>query len=559
MIHRQPLVRVSRRRADDEALTYPFNSLVDALRHRAEETPDAVAFDFDDGALTFKQLLGDAEDLAQVLFVRGVDRGGRCALILETGVELVRFIVATQMLGAAPAVINPTLAASAIIRRVRDVRAEVAVAGERLLPSLTRENERVHGRARIRAPEEIRSNVQSSRTSNVIPSREDLASIVLSAGSDGETHGITLKQRQVIAWTNTVADHLGLSVDDVLASHLPFFIGTGIAWFVFLPLVVGCRSVHRPFPDRAPERWLRSVAEHKPSIMVGNDTFLRVLAGARFWETIEIGSLRAVVSYGEPPRQTSIGDFESRFGLDGVVRPGYGLCEAIGAVAIDTDDEILVDRNGVVSSGRAMHGMLLRVVGKDGADCPAGEPGEIVIQGDAVFQSYFDQPALTAERLRDGWLHTGDLAYLDDNGKLFVLGRDSEIIRLAERSLLPRQVEEAGADVQNVEALAAIGRPAPSGNPNDPEALIVVAEVSRLAREDREQMTTISDALTAAIEGALRVAPDEVLLAKPGILPRTADGRLAYARLRDTVISGRLGREGAILHGSNVFISPLKR
>jgi long-chain acyl-CoA synthetase len=559
LIHRRPLTRVRTRRADADETNIPVHSLVDALSMRAEEAPDDIAFDFEDGTLTYAQLLADATELSRNLFVRGIDRGGRCALVLDTGVELARFIVAVQMLGAAPVVINPDLRAPSILRRLRDVRVEIAVVGERLLATLRPENDRVHSRIRLRTPDDIRADVASGRTSDVNPSREDLVAIVPSAGSDGEVHGVTLRHRNVIAWADAAASHFDLSRDDVLASHLPLFIGMDLAWFVFLPLVVGCKSVHRPFPSRAPERWLRSVAEHKPTIMVGNDSFLRVLATARFWETIEIESLRTVISYGEPSRRKTIEDFEARFNLGRVVRPAYGLLETIGAVTAPLDDTLKFDRNGVAACGVSLPGYAVRVVDGEGRECAPGKVGEVVVAGEGLLQSYFDEPDLTAERLRDGQFRTGDLGYFDGQGDLFVFGRDSEIIRLATRSLLPRQVEEAAGEVLNIEAVAAIGRPAASDDPDDAETLVVVAEVSRLAREERDQMRTISDAVSTAVKDALQVAPDEVLLVKPGVLPRTADGRLRYAQLREQIIGGSLAREGAILHGGNVFISPLSR
>ncbi|MCP4330746.1 MAG: acyl--CoA ligase [Alphaproteobacteria bacterium] len=557
-IHRQPLVRARRRVVEDDR-TYPYDTLIEALEHHALETPDRVAFNFEDGTLTYGELLADARRIAKNLFVRGVDRGGRCALVLDSGPELIRYIVAIQMLGAAPVVVNPELPAPATIRRLRDVRAELAVASERLLPALNQENGRVHSRIRVRTPGEILNETQSLRVSDVIPSRDDFAVLVLSPGTDGGTHGVTFKQRQIIAWCNATADHLEVSTADTIAAQFPLFDGKALAWFVFLPLVVGCRVIHRQLPERAPERWLRAVAEHEPTLMICNDSFLKILAGARFWERIEIDSLRMVVSYGEPSRATTMRDFETRFGLEDVVRPAYGLVETVGAVAIGDGGDIEADRNGIIDSGKAIPGIAVRVARPDGTDRTVGEIGEIVVGGEMLFESYFDQPALTGDKQVDGEFHTGDLGYFDSDGRLFVLGRDHEIIRLAHRSLLPRQVEEAAEDVQNVEALAAIGRPADELEQDGSESLVVVAEVSHKAGEARDQMRQISDDISAAVKSAMRLPPDEILLVKPGVLPRTVDGRMAYARLRDMVVGGRLAREGAILHGGNVFISPLKR
>jgi len=540
--------------------TIPFATMIDALVYRVKETPDQVAYDFEDGVLTYADLMADAEILARGLFNRGVDRGGRCALVLDSGAELVCFLFAVQMLGAAPVVIDPGQPSPAIIRRLRDVRAEIAIAGEHLLPALHQENSRVHSRIRVRTPAQILSDAEGPRASTVIPSRDDLAAVVLSPGTEGEPHGVTYKHRHLAAWTGAIADHLELTDEDVMACHAPLYIGMNLAWFVFLPLVVGCVSIHRPFSERSPEQWLRAVARHEPTFMAGNDTFLRLLAGARFWETIEMAALHTVIDYGEPPRQSTIRDFEARFGRKGAVRPGYGLVETVGAVAVLAGSGgPTIDRNGIVASGRPLAGFSVRVVGPAGEERPVGEIGEIAVSGAAVFEAYFDNRTLTAERLRGGWFHTGDLGYFDDDGSLFVLGRDHEIIRHRDRSLLPRQVEDAAAAVDDIESLAAIGRPQADDAKDGHQTLVIVAEVSRTAGEDRDQMKQISDSIDAAVTADLGVVPDEILLVKKGIVPRTADGRTAYGRLRGMVAGGDLVRDGSILYGGKAFISPLKR
>src|SRR3954452_18521322 len=151
--------------------------------------------------------------------------------------------------------------------------------------------------------------------------------------------------------------------------------------------------------------------------------------------------------------------FESRFCMSaGVAQPGNGLAEAtLGVTSHLAGEPLALDARGNVSNGRYRTGGEVR------ADGDAFAPGEILVRGGIVFAGYLDAPEATEEVLRDGWLHTGDLGHVDDEGRLYVLGRRRAMIKRGGAVVAPREIEEAAQEVDGVRVAAAVGVPDAAG------------------------------------------------------------------------------------------------
>ena len=169
-------------------------------------------------------------------------------------------------------------------------------------------------------------------------------------------------------------------------------------------------------------------------------------------------------------RRSTIAGFEERFGVPGVLRPGYGLAEAtLGVTALRPGEPLRVDGRGNVSCGRPFPGVEVRIARRTGEEAS----GEILVRGPAVFAGYFDAAEATAEALRDGWLHTGDVGRLDADGHLYVLGRRRALLKRGGAPLAPRELEEAAGSVPGVRLAAAVGLP-PAGDAATEEIAVAV-------------------------------------------------------------------------------------
>ena len=210
--------------------------------------------------------------------------------------------------------------------------------------------------------------------------------------------------------------------------------------------------------------------------------------------------------------------FEQRFGV--AIREGYGLTEASPVVTSSAGGPV---RYGSV--GRVLVGQRVRLVDEHGDDAPAGDAGEIWVQGPNVFQGYFGEPEATERVLRDGWLRTGDIATVDDDGYLYLVDRAKDLIIVSGFNVFPAEVEEVLADHPAVAEVGVVGVP----HPHHGEAVkaFVVREPGAEVDEDA-LIDHCADQL------ARYKCPTKVIFVDH--LPRNASGKLIRRELEGTVI-----------------------
>jgi long-chain acyl-CoA synthetase len=172
-------------------------------------------------------------------------------------------------------------------------------------------------------------------------------------------------------------------------------------------------------------------------------------------EEYRLDTLRWMSSGGAPLAPELVEEFRRRVPHVGI-RQGYGLTETAALVST-----IPVGRERDGSVGLPVPGSEVRITADDGAALPAGEVGEVCVRSPGVTQGYWDAPEATAEALRDGWLHTGDLGYLDDDGYLFIVDRKKDLIIRGGFNVYPRDVEDALVEHPEVELAGVIGRSDP--------------------------------------------------------------------------------------------------
>jgi long-chain acyl-CoA synthetase len=188
-------------------------------------------------------------------------------------------------------------------------------------------------------------------------------------------------------------------------------------------------------------------------------------------------------------------------------------------------------------------GLELQVVGDEGRCRPAGEPGEIRLRGEQVFAGYFEDEAATREKLRDGWLYTGDVGTLDADGHLYVAGRLRTMIKRGGAMIAPRELEEAAERVHGVARAAALG--VPRAGAAGGEDVVLVAEVADgLGRPEEE--ARLVRAVVEHLRQSCRLAPSRVLLVGAGAIPRTANGKVRHEELKRRYTGGELASEGEV-------------
>lgn len=466
-------------------------TLAAVLDARARDSPDALAFTFGAESLTYRALQEDAERLAGTLAGEGVAAGDRVALVLPAGLELVRLFYAVQRLGAASAIFDPVIPAATTEQRVARIRPRRVIS---------------------RAP-----FASSPHSLPPLPSDpEAIAFLQPTSGTSGDPRVVMIRQRQVMATLAASCEWLDPVPSDVLVGWVPPWHDLGLVRFVIGPLYFGV-PCHLVTPAvRTIAQWLATISEQRGTISGAPDFAWRLATRLVDPGAVDLRSLRLATNGGEPVRASTISAFETRFGVPGVLRPGYGLAEAtLGVTALRPGEPLRVDARGNVSCGRPHPGVEVRL----------GEEEEILVRGPSVFAGYFEAEEETAQALRGGWLHTGDAGHLDDDGHLYVLGRQRAMLKRGGAALAPRELEEAAQSVPGVRIAAAVGIPSAFT-----EEIVVVVEAEPGA-------PAIEALVRAAIEQALGFAPDRVIVQEPRTIPRTSNGKIRHAVLRESLLA----------------------
>lgn len=424
-------------------------SIGNSIRHHARLRPDAVALIEGDRSVTYAALDRLVSGCARALAARGIGAGDRVVIVLPNGIEWVVAYQGAVRAGAIPVPLNPLLAAAEIETIVADCEpAAVVTRGSALSP----------GAASWIALDIAGDAAAIVSTEGDIvecpPCRpDDTALILYSSGSTGRPKGVELSHYNLFWNAQAFAvDLLRLTPEDRAYGVLPFSHIFGHTCLYTAFLLVGASICLVPRFD--PEETFRTMARHRVTVFMGVPTMYWTLAKAPLPDGLDLSGWRACVSGGQALPQEVHARFEERFSV--LISEGYGMTEASPSVC---GARLFGAPRKPGSAGQPYWGVRLRIVDGRGRDLPPGERGEILVSSPGLAKGYFRQPELTAEAFRDGWLHTGDIGLLDEDGFLFVVDRKKEMIISGGYNVYPREIEEVAHRMPGVLEVAAIGEP----------------------------------------------------------------------------------------------------
>ncbi len=291
--------------------------------------------------------------------------------------------------------------------------------------------------------------------------REDLAWIFYTSGTTGRPKGAMLSHRNLMNMAfNFLMDVNPASSTDVLLHAAPITHGSGLMLFHHI-----ARGAASAFPETGsfdPAAVFASIERYRATTMFLAPTMVNALVASRERTRFDLASLHTIVYAGGPMYAEHILEAVDAFGPILVQLFGQGEAPMTITVLPKDAHEVGDDparRRRPSSAGRAVTGVDVGIVGDDGRPLASGETGEVVVSGDLVMQGYWDNPEATAETLRDGWLHTGDLGHLDDDGYLYITDRIKDLVISGGANVYPREVEEVIARHPDVAEVAVIGVP----------------------------------------------------------------------------------------------------
>jgi acyl-CoA synthetase (AMP-forming)/AMP-acid ligase II len=397
----------------------------------------------DDGVdLTYADFDSRIAAFAEQLAECGFGCGDVLAVMLPNRVELLVALFAAWRLGGAATPVNPLFTASEADHQIADSGAVVVV---NLGPDAP-----TGGRSVIHVGD-MRTTVVGVPVPPVALRPHDLALLVYTSGSTGRPKGVMLDHANAEAMSSIMAAHFALTERDHCLLVLPLFHVNAIMVSALASFRSGGQlSIVGSF---SASRFFDQVERLRPTYFSAVPTIYALLASLPGEVRPDTSSLRFVVCGAAPVSAELLDRCEERFGFTMV--EGYGLTEGTCASACNPVDG--VRKLGTV--GPALPGQLIEIRGEDGATVPTGEVGEVVIAGPTVMRGYLGQPDATAETLVNGWLRTGDVGRLDEDGYLTIVDRVKDMIIRGGENIYPKEIEAVLTAVPGVLEAAVVGRP----------------------------------------------------------------------------------------------------
>ncbi|MDR1776777.1 MAG: long-chain fatty acid--CoA ligase [Desulfovibrio sp.] len=464
----------------------PITEMLDAA---AQNWPRRAAVIFQNTRLTYRSLLERAETFAGALKRVGVARGDRVVIMLPNLPQSVIAFWGAVKAGAVVVMMNPLYMEKEILNNIRDCDARHIILLDMLWPRLAALREHLPLKNFIVTGAEdalsfplnwlYRFNRARNKKTSAIPyddkhvfawktfckgaarHSEPLAYpehtpavIQYTGGTTGVPKGVVLTHANL--YTN--ARQILSIIDETAQTHhtflsiMPFFHVYGLTICLMIPVELAATVL--PVPRYAPQDVLRMIVKHRPSIFPGAPAVYTSLLQQKNLEKYDLKSVKICVSGSAPLPRDIFRRFQETTGAE--ILEGYGLTEASPITHINPR-ETLSQRAG--SIGIPVPGTDARIVDMDGGalPLPPGKIGELVVKGPQVMSGYWQREDETASALRNGWLYTGDLAVMDEDGFFYIVDRKKDMVIVGGYNVYPREVDEALLEHPDVREAVSVG------------------------------------------------------------------------------------------------------
>lgn len=445
----------------------------------------------------------------------GIVSGERVLLLLPNSAAFVLSYAALQKLGAVPISLNVMFRAAEIGYIARDARAVAILVGTELVGSLpprdampsVREVVQVGGGGML---ERLARTGRPRRAIDL--DRDQVAAILYTSGTTGKPKGAMLSHGNVVSNVYATNHHLHMQPEDRLLCVLPLFHVFGQNFIMNASINCGSALyVHERFNlDQA----IESIKRDAISIFYGVPTIFVYLLGDQRVQRASLSSLRLSFSAAASMPQDVSERWRERLGLP--IVEGYGLTECS---PFATYNHEYAYRPGSV--GTPIENVEVKIFDTDGREVATGELGEICIKGPNVMLGYFGKPEDTREAIRDGWLRSGDIGRIDEDGYVYVVDRVKDMVNVGGFKVWPREVEEVLFTHPGVKEAAVIGVPDP-----------VYGEVVKACIVRREGAVVAAEELIELCRSTIAVykVPREVAFVEQ--LPKSPTGKVLKRELR---------------------------
>jgi long-chain acyl-CoA synthetase len=444
--------------------TNPSN-LVEMLDSTASKYPNRVALIFGAKRITYKRLIEVSKKLSSALYELGIRKKDKVALWLFNCPEFVYSFFAVLRLKAIVVPVNSMFKREEARFLIEDSKAKILICSVDKIEDAKNILSRLNSlNYIISVPCSLESEVifDFYRLVEKFPEfdkkieieEDDLAEIVYTSGTTGKPKGACLTHKNLLSNVEDCSQAIRVSKKDCFICILPLFHSFASTVCMLLPIYNGAKIVImraiRPF-----KRVLRAIFKHRVTIFCGVPSIYAILSETKIsffkrWLNIILNPIRLYISGAAALPYQVWEKFEKKFKR--VLLQGYGLTEASPVVSLNP-----LKKKKPQSVGIPLPSIKVKVINKEGKELKEGEIGELLVKGPNVMKGYYNMEEETKKVLKDGWLYTGDLAKIDKDGFIYIMGRIKEMINVRGLNVYPKEIEDLLYKYPSIKEAAVVG------------------------------------------------------------------------------------------------------
>ena len=443
------------------------------LTKSARTFPDNLAIAYGKRKLSYAEFNSRANRLANALCKCGIQQGDNVAVLMYNCPQMLESMFAGFKAGCGVIPINFRLHPKEYTFIIKHSEAKAVIVSPEFNEEIIKTGDLFPRVKSIVTVSGARDNLldyesllaaESERFDDADVDADDVAWIFYTSGTTGSPKGAMLTHRNLLSMTmNFYADMApGFGSSDVALHAAPLSHGSGC--YALPNIAKGAANVILESKSFDPETVLRTIQEHRVTNMFAAPTMIKRLIDSPAIDQYDHSSLKYLNYGGAPMLVEDLIDAMRKLG--GCLVQLYGQAESPMTITYLPHDNHVFDGDSdqvkrLASAGIPRTDVEVKIFDSDGNELSPGETGEIVTRSDLVMKGYWREPEATAETLRDGWLHTGDLGYMDERGYLFLMDRSKDMIISGGENIYPREIEEAIVQHPAVREVAVIGVPDP--------------------------------------------------------------------------------------------------
>ena len=513
---------------------YIYRNFYEVIEKNAKKYKKKPILFEDDKKINHIQLKHYVDSLARYFEILGVKKGDKVAILLTNSKEFIYSFLAVGKLGAVPVPINTFLKKNEIEYILSHSDSKLLITSQKFEKELwgvfkNTKVEKIVWAGGYKVYDDRNYPFEEGLTiedyEHITPKADidDTAVIIYTSGTTGKPKGVMLSYRNIFSNIENIVQLGMLTHKDRFIVYLPMFHTFTLTATVLLPLYTGSPIVIiksiLPFSNIFKQTLLKRV-----TIFMGVPEVYNALSKAKLpWYFMKFHKIRYFISGGAPLPKSTLEKMRKKFPKTPLLE-GYGLSECSPVVSINRPE-----KQKDLSVGPPLPDYKVKIVNDELIEVGTGQIGEIIVKGDNVMKGYYKDPTATEETIINGWLLTGDLGYVDEDGYIYIVDRKKDLIISKGINIYPREIEEVLNSHPEVEESAVVGKKDPMHG-EIPVAFVKPAEESNITEQD----------LKNYLKGKLAnyKVPKHIYIVEE--LPRNATGKVLKRVLREKVNRGEM-------------------